>query len=821
MPKIFKTKINPNWKAVIEALGEQDDLLFQLVQEVKKQFFVKTASRPYLDTLGANVEVARPRQVGMDDSTMRRFIPVMSYQPKQVKLILDQLLDIFFFRESTSAFTQSSLFEPFVLKDGWQLIYKVDNTNEEVITFSTTDFVDISNATANEVASAINRQAEHSFAVVFDDRVNKIKYVRLFTSTVGAKGSIQITGGQANIGLRFVGFNDLAGSGSDTEWTITKIGDTITFQHTGGTSPNLSSVSVGDVVLIDVPDNSGSFTITDINLSSASFSFINLFGTAGTFDHSLYPDSSVNFMTPEKFFVYTKESRAIVWETRPGQIIVEMPATPPVVKRSLKGSAHLNGWVGQVVDVTNSTTLELANADEWPTSGAFILQPTCEVQTHYLTDSEDSYDSFQFKTRFDIQSFRYTYTGKSGNYLTGISPSLPNESGIFEVAISSLVRQGTEVTVTTTSPHNFREGESVRLQNFSSNLSTTGVRVDVSLADTATDVATKLAVVLNSLSDFSATSSFDTVEITDASNGAATDASDVDSGTLITVTQQGTVSLPEITEAIVLAGSSYDVVGDALRFNINSSSGNSYHVWFNVIDGVNQQINPGMNDLDSFSAEIVSVLSGSSFTVQQAGESGQANGGVARVERLGIANEGLAYLTSANLNTGILGPNVWDSNAAFVLSSLTSQTAQEIKQGTNVKTLTIDSVNNIPNEEGFVIFGFGTEAQEGPVRYLFKPNNSTMQIDPAYFFQNTHPVGTAITVIRKRGAHTISTTGREYAPYVTDPAIAREVLQDLLLKVKSVGVSMEFLIRYPNQLYATLDVYRSGSDLLYPVSSED
>jgi hypothetical protein len=821
LPKIFKTKANPNWKAIVEALGEQDELITELVQEVRDQFFVATADRPYLDRLGANVGVARPQQVGMDDATMRRFIPVLSYQPKQVKIILDQLLDIFFFRESTSAFTQSQQFEPFALKDGWQLLYTADGINEEFITFKSNDFTDIANATADEVVGVINRQAQNSFAVVFDDRVNDRKFIRLFTSTVGAKGSVQITGGQANIGLQFVGYNNEAGSQADTQWSVTKVGDTVTFQHIGGTSPNLSSVAVGDVALIDVPDNEGSFPIESIDLSNSSFSFTNLFGTPGVYDKSLLPDSSVNFMTPEKFFVYTKDNRAIVWETQPGQVIVEMPATPPVVKRVLEGSAHVNGLTGTVINRIDDTTLEFSDASEWPAGGGnFVLQPRCEIQTRYLTDSEDSSGSLEFGTRFDKQSFYYSFTGVSGNQILGIDPPLPAESGIFEANISTLQRVGDEVTVQTVAEHNFNIGESVRVQNTQSALATQGVRVDVELLDSATDVAAKTAVALNDLPGFTAVSAFDIVTTTTVDNNVVTDAADVDAGAVVNVIQQGNLSQPEITEIMVPDGASVNVVGSALRWNISDASGNDYHVWYVVNDVATEQTNPGMDDLVNSTFKINAIDTPTSFRFTSAGESGNATGGISRVERIGITSGSIAYLTSARLGTGVLGPNVWDTNASFVLSSLTSNITEEVRQGTNVKTLGIDAGNNIPDEEGFVIFGFGTENQEGPVRYLFKPNDNSMQIDPAYFFENTHAVGTAITVIRRRGAHTLSSDGREFAPYITDPGIALSVLQDLLLQVKSVGISMDFLIRYPEQLYATLDVYRSCSDLLYPISEE-
>lgn len=820
MPRFLKTRVNPNWKALIGALGEQDETLTTLIEEVRKQFFVKTASRPYIDRLGANVKVSRPAGVGMNDTTFRKYIPVLAYQPKQVKLILDQLLDLFFFKDSTSAFTQSKSSEPFNLEDGWELEYKVDRENLESIAFSADEFADITSATVEEIVAAINRKAKFSFAVAFDDRIQKAKFIRIFTNTIGSKGSIQVVGGRANIALRFVGFNDDAGNDPTTQWTISKVGGTMTWQHVGGISPNLQNIQVGDIVIIDAPNNNGSFAIESIDLNNSTFSYTNPFGTAGSLDHTLNPETYVKFMTPEQLVIYTQDNRAVVWETAPGQVIVEMPASPPVVKRDLKGSAHINGTTSTIISRVDDTTVELDDATDWPVGGGkFIIQELGEILTRHLTSSEDITIANQFNTNFDKQK-SFTYTSKVGDQLLGVSPNLPDLSDVFESNISTLVRDNNGlVTATTVSPHGFNVGESVRIQNVVSNLSTVGVRVDVSVTDTATDVASQLAAALGSLTGFSAISIGNVATITNASNGATTDAADVDAGVTINVTQQGSAGLPETTDISVAAGSTYDVIGNALHFTINSATDAiQYHVWFNMVDGVNQQSNPGMDDIPNESYSILTAPSTTSFTFIDLGEAGSGNGGLARVERIGMANSGsVAHLTSARLDTGILGPNIWDLNASFVLSSLTSNIQEEIDAGSIVRTIQIDSINNIPNEEGFVIFDFGTENQEGPVRYLFKPTDASMQLDPAYIFKNNHAVNSAITVIRRRGAHIISTTGKEYAPYITDPGKAREILQELLREVKSVGIFMEFLVRYPEQLYATLDVYRSGNATLWPV----
>lgn len=707
MPRVYRTRVNPNWKAVIEALGEQDQAMSDLIQEVRNQFFVRSASRPYIDRLGANVKVSRPRFVGMDDPTFRQYIPVLAYQPKQVKLVLDLLLDIFFFKEATTSFIQSTLFQPFALKDGWSLEYTVDGQFDELITFKTEDFVDISNATVEEVVSVINRTATNSFAVTFDDRIQKRQFIRIFTNTIGSKGSIEMKGGRANIGLQFQGFNQDAGSGPDTVWTIDKVGDTVTFTHTGGQFPNLGAIQTGDVAIIDIPGNEGSFEITDIDVGNGSFSFVNLFGTAGVFDHALNPGTSVNFIRPEKIVVFKKDTRAAVWEVSPGEIIVEMPASPPVIRRSLIGSAHINGLVGEIVDRISDSSLEMDDAGDWPVNGGqFVIQELQEIQTHVVTSSEDSLFTKNLNTRFD-KAKKYTYTSRAGNILSGITPALPEVAQLYEPTLVSANRDASNlVTAETSTAHGFKAGEVV------------------TILDTVPAVSGDPAINL-----------------------------------------------------------------------------------IQPVDGT---------------YKIAEILSPTQFTYISTGDQGESSGGTARLERIGMANSGsLAYLTTAQLDTGILGPYMWDQNAPFVLSSFTATSLDEIKAGNNVKTLNIATPNSIPNEEGFVIFDYGIETEEGPVRYLFKPSTGTMQLDPAYTFQNNHEIGGAITVIRRRGAHIMSGRGTEYGAYLTDPAVAREILQQLMLQVKSVGIFIQFLVRYPEQLYNTLDVYRSGDPNLLAVYNEE
>jgi hypothetical protein len=212
--------------------------------------------------------------------------------------------------------------------------------------------------------------------------------------------------------------------------------------------------------------------------------------------------------------------------------------------------------------------------------------------------------------------------------------------------------------------------------------------------------------------------------------------------------------------------------------------------------------------------ELIEVVSANVFKCQSSsGATPLVNSGKVRIERVGLADAGSPiYLTSAIVNTGILGPYMYDTNAPFVVSAYVSSTTEEINAGNIVLNLGINTPNNIPNEQGYLIFDYGLNTQEGPVRYLYKASEGTLALDPAYVFKYNHDVGSTITAIRRKGAYVMGGLGKEYAFYISDPAKAREILQDLINQVKSVGLFLEYIIRYPTLYYSEFDVYSETSE---------
>lgn len=821
LPAHFNSRGNENWKALIEALGEEDQNTADLVAEVRKQFFVKTASRPYLDRLAANNKIARPRLVGMDDPSFRDYIPVLSYAPKQVKLIVDQLLDIFFFKESTTAFITSSNPSPFFLEDGWQFEYIVDEVYSERITFSTGDFTNIAAATADEVVAAINRQAKYSYATAYYDSITKNTFIKLFTKTIGSKGSIRITGGRANTSFRFNGFIANAGNGADTEWFVTKVGDLVTFEHIAGTSPGIDKLQEGDIIIIDIPNNEGSFVIEQIIVNENKILFKNLFATAGYYVQT--SENNVKFIRPEKFVAYTSNRRAITWETKSGEIVVEMPTSPPVVKRSLQGSLHINGQFSNMTNRNSDTSLTVADATGFPNTGSFILEPVNEIQSRWLTSSENVINVQKSNGRLQFDNTKYSYTSRTalstlgdvvagssqitnlasvvglaegqdvsmvgvpgyakitsiagttvnisfpatetatnravnflGNQLSGISPELPEAASLNEFTLTSLSRASNVATATTATPHGYQAGEYVIISG------STGVVVSTTTGDTVSGS--------NQLTNLASVSGL--------GPGLLIQMAGVPTGTTIIDIVGTTVTMSNVATS--------NLVGASVAFAEN------------------------LNE-----AYKIDSASGTTFTFTALGTDGSpATPGVARVERVGLSNSGSKIIvTDAVRNdiTRLTGTYVWDLAAPFVLSANKASISDEIRAGRIVRLLNIGD-NTISAAGGFLIFDYGLNTQEGPVRYLYKPTDNTIAIDPSYVFQKNHEIGSDIIALRRKGPHVMSTRGSEYAPYITDPSEARFILEDLIRSVKSAGIFVNFLVRYPEQLYATLDVYQSGID---------
>jgi len=101
-------------------------------------------------------------------------------------------------------------------------------------------------------------------------------------------------------------------------------------------------------------------------------------------------------------------------------------------------------------------------------------------------------------------------------------------------------------------------------------LSGTAHQLDVLAADAATDLASKHQALVDGLTEFSASVSSTVVTVTNATEGDATDATDVDSGVSITITTQGQDEIDNQDELILIHGSSPGAFANDIRITITN-----------------------------------------------------------------------------------------------------------------------------------------------------------------------------------------------------------------------------------------------------------
>lgn len=145
-----------------------------------------------------------------------------------------------------------------------------------------------------------------------------------------------------------------------------------------------------------------------------------------------------------------------------------------------------------------------------------------------------------------------------------------------------------------------------------------------------------------------------------------------------------------------------------------------------------------------------------------------------------------------------VGNYIYDTQQNFSLGSIATVTSAVIDPSQN-GIITVADATYFPDTNGFLMFGLGTDRQEGPVPYLGRPSANTLRISPAYRFRYNHAVGTDINSVNTNSPVVLSPTGLDYQTYITDMSVGRVYAQDLIDAVVATGITLIFTILYPGE----------------------
>ncbi len=440
IPARYRVKTTTYLQGLLSALAEGDGFIQSQVEAVRDNLLVITASGKQLDRLASLYGIVRGQGTGVQDDDFKRLVPVLGYSPKQIAHSLQRVIDVIYGPYASHANTTCSAPAPYKILPRSFLHVRVDG-QDVFIFFKTTDAADLSQATAQEIATAISDHTQGRIvgSVVTNTRTGE-EFVNIRTATIGSQGFIQVLGGEVQAVMRFPQIRPTRQAVAT--WNISRyLGtDELLFTAVSGVSPGLRTAGVkrGDLVTIRPdsgfdPANTGSFQVTFVEEDS----FRAQIGGG-------VPQVSVTQQHLDDFVFYRPDLGNILLTSRPATILqtaskeltVILPVTSPIVKRTLSGGHRYHGGLAVAVEST-LTTLTLGSTTGFPQSGEVHVvisrianEGVCSnvgVNTINLVNGE-GWPSNGAAYSPVTQSFYY-YSGKAGNALTGVLPQPPTSLG--------------------------------------------------------------------------------------------------------------------------------------------------------------------------------------------------------------------------------------------------------------------------------------------------------------------------------------------------------------------------------------------------------
>lgn len=323
MPAFYKAEANTMIRGLLQAWAISDDEIEIQIQEAKNQIYVDSASGKYLDVLGNNVGVPRDGTLGLEDKDYRDLIPVLSYYPKQVRATLISLLDVFWGPGFTRANISSGNVETFDFGPQTTLTgtlrFKKDDrkvtgvgtlfTSEIQIgdylkpqSFSGTTYAKVTNI-INDTTLELAFPWEHDFAINVQGTLAPVR-------TLGYK-----VDNNSEIFIRFKpsAFEDI---------TAITVDELVTYINS-------------------LPEHNQNITASK-SIDPILGSKLNIrTNTAGLQGSIQITGGDANDVSRLNFSLEKQtEVKCSVYEINPNEVVVKIPSSVPVLRRSLKGSAH-------------------------------------------------------------------------------------------------------------------------------------------------------------------------------------------------------------------------------------------------------------------------------------------------------------------------------------------------------------------------------------------------------------------------------------------------------------------------------------------------
>ena len=116
------------------------------------------------------------------------------------------------------------------------------------------------------------------------------------------------------------------------------------------------------------------------------------------------------------------------------------------------------------------------------------------------------------------------------------------------------------------------------------------------------------------------------------------------------------------------------------------------------------------------------------------------------------------------------------------------------------RVIQVANASGFPDDQGHIIFEYGTERQEGPVPYIGRPSGDSLLLSPLYTIQQQHLPGSQVSWVSQDSPVIITKDGTDYPFYVTDVVSGRVYAESLIQSVAATGINIVFTILYPDNI---------------------
>ena len=147
------------------------------------------------------------------------------------------------------------------------------------------------------------------------------------------------------------------------------------------------------------------------------------------------------------------------------------------------------------------------------------------------------------------------------------------------------------------------------------------------------------------------------------------------------------------------------------------------------------------------------------------------------------------------------------SEGNYSLSSQIMELGEDIVAGNVYPAITVDDTSVLTTDSGWLVFDYGLDTQEMPVRFRAVPNTNTVFLDPSYSFSKSHSNGTTINALLQLRPYQPRKSLQDHAIYLTSPVNARLIAQNLLETIVAAGVVINFVIKTPTYEYLIVSPY--------------